>query len=840
MGIAMVTLKRFFLFFICTSTLLYANCNLACEIAKLDIKAFVLHKIIDFKKYLSFIPGKDRIVTLSSIERSPFGQIEVSLGIGSKGEDVIVIKDLGDFDTIKKVIINDVGSIIDLGQTRSIYGKSLVSFNFFETGNMYVSYEKDGREYIARLKERESSIVDSSNLKPKKFDVVHQGSRISDNLNDTSNYALYTQISNKPFSVDVVSLDENVAALKNSKADIILELIDAKKSCDTAERLTVFRSSYGDRFFNDEFQKTMTGISYDKANRNVRFRIRHFDFDEFMTHNGISCTEDGHKRDGDIKGVPRCLNDFEKIKQYFPQCAFDDDGEERDICKPNKQAKNGKDGYRWECYECIMSINNPICSSDNFAIRPKELLIDVNGSIPNPMIAGVNYAVKIHAIDESNNPDKGYDQKRENINTKVIKYFRDGEVDESNALAGDWNITSPKNFVNGVLDANVSYSDVGEVKVVFSDSSWAAVDAKDAVVQPNALEINGTLRFRAIPHRFEFKTLTLSNHGKDYTYLSSDLNMSAKIEYELHALNALGEVTQNYGNRNSGFWEQNVTFANSLRYDGLNYDEKNATFKRMDNMDLDFKKGIATITAEKTGVTAEKKGVGVIEFNFTRDPKKPHEPFVLKGKDLNASNFKISVSDSDGVSGNRSAADGNITFYYAHLYAPDIRVSQKKVNAKLFVEVYCKDGSKGINCAGFGLDTPSVDRVNWWQFVKHQSGSGSLKKARSKQKDIRIEGAVQSVNLNKSLVKDKEDTLEVEYLGSKNTYKTKIELEPDSWLSYHKYIPFKDKDNEQNYFYIEWNLGAAGWAGVGELGQAVDDGSDNKGILRENHHRINW
>jgi len=156
------------------------------------------------------------------------------------------------------------------------------------------------------------------------------------------------------------------------------------------------------------------------------------------------------------------------------------------------------------------------------------------------------------------------------------------------------------------------------------------------------------------------------------------------------------------------------------------------------------------------------------------------------------------------------------------------------------VEVYCKDGSKDINCTGFGLDTPSVDRVNWWQFVKHQSGSGSLKKARSKQKDVSIENSGQSVDLNKSLVKDEGDKLKVEYLGSKNTYKAKIELEPDSWLSYHKYIPFKDKDNEQNFFYIEWNLGAAGWAGVGELGQAVDNDSDNKGISRENHHRINW
>ena len=306
--------------------------------------------------------------------------------------------------------------------------------------------------------------------------------------------------------------------------------------------------------------------------------------------------------------------------------------------------------------------------------------------------------------------------------------------------------------------------------------------------------------------------------------------MLAKIVFDIEAKNENESVTVNY-DKDPNLWAEDLAFlVGNFEYDGTDYQwgDDNVSVQSLGAADL------ASIEFEEGKATDIEIG-----FNFYRDPQNFHEPFEMSSADMKDLVLQIvDEEDVEGLEEDETKISNSVKFYYGNIYSPDIYATEDDADVTLFVEVYCKDGSGGNDCNYFGLTDKSEDRMDWWKFAAHTGESGNI---------YRIEATEPDVSESESDIDDIDATedITITYDGTSNSYKTKVEVAPDSWLSYHRYIDYTDEpggagDNKQNYFYIEWNLGGGEWSGTGELGDAVDEDSDTEGISRQNFNRRNW
>ncbi len=644
------------------------------------------------------------------------------------------------------------------------------------------------------------------------FNTVHEGADLSngdpldgdDPVND-----LYTQIGKKDFNVTLVSLDEDFTTLRNFTGNVILELIDASTLTDTqqsCEDAMVLETYYDileakENLFNDEATKTVT-ISHDDVARNVRFRIKYYDLSILEDIYNQACKVSNTS--ANINGIPQCLNATDnKLAEVFPKCA----PPETDVCKSEEQTGD----LDWRCYECITGYNAPICSRDNFALRPKEFVLDTQNELPQLAKAGEVYEMNVKAVDNEDIVASQYDQSVYQFDANTTKFLPNGTVDNNlsgkeKILGRDFNVTMSEYFQAGEYENyKVTFTDVGKIKLHIYDKEWADVDSDEA---NSDYIVTGEHEARWIPFEFKLPVLNMRNHGagNGFTYLSNDLNMSAKVEYRIAAVNKEGNETKNYSD---GLYKKLISFTNSLEHDG-----EDARFNTLNDVNLSFNDGIAS---QNLG------DQNLILFNFGRDNNTPEEPFIVPG-----SSFATQIQDEDNVTGNRDQANGQSLFYYGHIYAPDVQTAETKVDVPLYMEVFCQN-SADITCSSIG--SASEDNINWWQNSQHGTGNGELERVIASQPEIKIEALDDDVTINKDLLNP--DSLNFEYTGNDDRYKTRINLRPDPWLSYHKYIPV---ENDQNFFFIEFNLTpSANWAGEGQTGNTVDE---NSSIQR--HRRIDW
>ena len=311
---------------------------------------------------------------------------------------------------------------------------------------------------------------------------------------DAKPFNLYTQVASRDFKVKVFSYNDNFTTLKDVENTLELEIFnaghfnrDVNISCfnpDSNITTPVFVE------FDHEHVKEIPNIRYDGARRNTGFRIWYL-----LKPDGSTAENDCTSRTDES-----CFQDL-----------YDDDYLGSDTYCASECASGGTG-----CYPCLRKYyGKPICSRDNFAIRPESFIttiIDSNqqASIPtstqitladskqgtgNPqdnnasLIAGYNYRLDINATNYLNdNAVSGYHQyfnELVNANYAKMTWNPDSGFDNSKC-----NQTDDQNISVLLFDGNSistvsntaqlhKVSQMGKYAFELRDENWTAVDWYD-------------------------------------------------------------------------------------------------------------------------------------------------------------------------------------------------------------------------------------------------------------------------------------------------------------------------------------------------------------------------
>ncbi|WP_457745020.1 hypothetical protein [Sulfurimonas sp.] len=321
------------------------------------------------------------------------------------------------------------------------------------------------------------------------FNVIHRGQ----NSNITNN--LFTQVSREPFDVSVIfdSTPENAdesAPTSDVNTTVLVEMIDLDSFGDINASCAKPDSKVSDSIFVPiNFTKTNYQADiltqpdnyYNVAVKNTAFRIWYFaDNNDTLIENWHATTSDNNKHLISIKNL---YND-----SRFPLC--------KNICSDNPTTS--------QCFTCIKNnYAKPICSRDNFAIRPESYDIEIkdgnqsasltknNLSLyydysPNSqkvptkemqLVAGYKYSLDVTAT--------GHDGLK--YTPGYTRYFNGGsdynatliwDSNKTNKVCNDVTSKDITFYVNnGKLENSYQeHTNVGKYKFNIIDTSWTAVD----------------------------------------------------------------------------------------------------------------------------------------------------------------------------------------------------------------------------------------------------------------------------------------------------------------------------------------------------------------------------
>ncbi|MDD3343693.1 MAG: hypothetical protein PHR87_08980 [Sulfurospirillaceae bacterium] len=229
-------------------------------------------------------------------------------------------------------------------------------------------------------------------------------------------------------------------------------------------------------------------------------------------------------------------------------------------------------------------------STDHFSIRPDHFTFDTTG-LPAKLKAGEEYNFLVNAFPlTGTTPVDGYNQSKANLTLAVDKRRATPNNETiDNTLSGDLNF-SPANFsfTDGISpNTGITYSDVGFVSIKLSDTSWTAIDSSDDGANPIANRtIQGEANVTFVPFDFNLSNVSIHNNANsNFTYLSDNTDMSAKVALTITARNKQGGTTQNYSN---GLFENNISITPSIAHTAMTTRYGAA----LNNQDINFTNGV--------------------------------------------------------------------------------------------------------------------------------------------------------------------------------------------------------------------------------------------------------
>ena len=597
---------------------------------------------------------------------------------------------------------------------------------------------------------------------------------------------------------------------------------------------------------------------------------------------------------GNFARLAQCVNSEVQYKTAFGQDAWDRCGN-----SSGKPCLSQNNGYadptdpsfdpqtdsiyvnELGCYLCTFNIQ-PACTTDNFSIRPDRMEISItHPDAPDLLRAGQNYSVSLIArypvdgiyADGSAIPADAvvsdYTVNDHNYNSDLgsveIKYFKNGQPDTEGLLAGDsevnttqvgfmigglssQNLFGPSNAPNPDATVSISYTDVGTIELNIFDKEWAAVDNDDTPMDCNTSRAHTYIcayeQVTFIPHHFGVENIVLRNHKDgNFTYLSNDLNMSAHLEARISALNAEGNVTQNFREGNL-FYENPVTV-------NLNVTDWNASAQN--RHPLGNTVNIRDINASELlgfGGDDETNGTHTITyasqrllFNYERNNNQPVNPFKVPQSDINisvASTYTASGKTAIIIGSGVEKDDRNATFYFGRAKASLelYDVEGTVADTPITVQVYCSnsndfqpidnnfmDGTT-LYCTSFLPDailyTGQTDLHSWWLSLDHNKASGDGNIMLETPPVVALGGGSGSVDTNVTIINGVDNTIQVRHLSGSLPITYDIFLDTstntDSWLIYNEDSPTLAPIP----FYKVRFTGDSGWAGVGKTGHVLD------------------
>lgn len=530
------------------------------------------------------------------------------------------------------------------------------------------------------------------------FDARETSIPMTDN-----NRSITTKISDKPFQLNIVSLDDNGALASyagvNYNRVYLFPENNTTCSLSPSDRLLAIATKPRDWYvtFNQDDENKITPTkTISNASKDKRILMNFMDWNQAFQDANFNCSNSNSQ--AVLKGVPQCLNSNTKIGTVFPTLVTECLGGLRPACESNSYASSGLPSAPYNndygCYQCLAGgAGTTVCSSDNFAIRPERLVINsTNTHMPNLLRSAQDYNVSINAYNfnsTTNTLDYNVTDANSTFFVSTTKYMKNSEVNASMAGSAIFastafdmsNGVSVKSGIAGNEVAGLAFDDVGKISISVQDRTWAAVDHDDTPLtcDQNGSYICGDKNVTFIPHHFDFSDLNITNNNgstTSFTYIANELDqMAGRIQTTMRALNANDGVTQNF----SPFplWENNVTVVpivqSTFAYTGSNAILHDANVTMINNQMIGFSNGAKTITWDESNTSQ------YLRFNFQRFTNQTIEPFDVNGTELNITLTSQYIDPEDGdiadIYGDRNATgDGTADFVYGRIIPRDVRV----------------------------------------------------------------------------------------------------------------------------------------------------------------------
>ena len=461
------------------------------------------------------------------------------------------------------------------------------------------------------------------------------------------------------------------------------------------------------------------------------------------------------------------------------------------------------------------------CSRDVFSIRPEKFVLTSPNKDIELLHSGVPYNFSLVAtqFNTLNTATPGYNVTSAqnifaNIDANKVIYAPDGTIPNP-PLAGTLAMSQDDFNISNGLATNIvamSFDDVGKVKITLVDQNWAQVDIDNGDTNLDCNNVAGNIGAYVcgdidaifIPDHFSLTAASVVNaNATTFTYLSSDLNMSAGISLTIKAENALNAKTTNF---DFDTWEKPVDIDFTIPSEtGLtsNPNDINETVK------LNFIAGEKTITYSDTNTSAN------LVFNYNRNSSTPVNPFKVNGADITLTALSTYASSAvppvtDPITGTVSPTQ-SATFIYGRTHAPRQRFASQDASALIYYEAYCNGIENGRACdktllPGLGIDARYNDDFRW--FINDLEDGTQSSIGNVTQKTL----GSSTISISSQTAGNPTSTLIIYDESKGYPYKTTMQNSAPTWLLYNKYTP----NIPTNEFEVEFINPASSWAGQSE------------------------
>lgn len=593
---------------------------------------------------------------------------------------------------------------------------------------------------------------------------------------------------------------------------------------------------------------------------------------------------------GNFARLAQCVNSEVQYKTAFGQDAWDRCGIGHGL--PCKSQNNGYADptdptynpltdhiYTNElgCYMCTFNIQ-PVCSSDNFAIRPKAF--DVNISDGDTFISGKPTNLKFEALNANDvTPTLAYNELVGDSFSVDINI-----TDATKSCQIDIELADDVQFIDGIDTDDFYFTDVGkDLNFTVSEingSEYALIDVDDS---------NDTVRFitsfarniNVIPDHFVIEAnLTDHNSDHNFTYLH-DINtydfddnhsMAAKLAIDIQAVGADGAVTRNYMET---CYAEDTNLTLTLNSEDITYPGSNPPLTHFlyynpaeDNGTADSGEGDYTLPS-LSGITSlpienikstfpadapDGNGTTSIEYklNFDRKIHLAVNPFEVDLTNVDIVETNVITPPVSGTTG--TLTNQKATYYYARSRASQFfyeDITESNVDTPIIIDIYCDLSTTA--CSATGIDTilGAINEANWYVSMDHTPADGNVTLmvgdpliegtgnptingfTNPNPKDVTnwangIDNTV-NVDTNNSAVPL---TVPIELVRSIDTPTPSIYS--NEWLIYN---PDTDDIVQQSPspFYKVRFIGDSSWTGEGQTGYIVDTNASLK-----KHKKMDW
>ncbi|GEM_PF-3585242 len=363
----------------------------------------------------------------------------------------------------------------------------------------------------------------------------------------------------------------------------------------------------------------------------------------------------------------------------------------------------------------VGSEDNSTLASDYFAIRPASFTITALNAV-----AGSDFNINFSApiFNAPNTPSSSYNE------TSGTSFDVTIAEHNTSCTQGTFAPTAtPGNFsfLNGTKIITTRYSEVGILDINISDlskpctSRFAKVDCNDADIagyynSASDLPIGLAQKsITVIPHHFDVNATLTNFAAGTFTYLSTDLNMSAALNVTVSAKNGENNVTKNY---DKGCYSKNTTLTlpHSVVPSPLT---KIFYTETLSGTSSNILKGNDISLSLSNTIFTQGTAPLALKLNFDRDRSKPLNPF-----DFNITS--TSIAETNDATVNNSAGVnttlGTAKFLYGRIRPYNLTTNISPAPNPVEFEVYSSTSSGYVS-------TMPQNVLNWYRNTNHSTAA---------------------------------------------------------------------------------------------------------------------